>query len=348
MTSAAESVPDAEPRTAPPSAPLSAPPSPPVSVAVIVVCWNSADVLDGLLDSLPAGLNGLDWRLTVVDNASADETTAIAELWLAGQAGRVNGRVLQTGRNAGYAAAINAASAHTPADAPPADATLILNPDIRLEPDCVRRLAAALLDTRAPTGIAVPRIRDAHGALYRSLRREPTLARALGEALLGRHAGRFRRLGETVADDAAYQGPTVADWATGAIMLIGRECLEACGAWDESFFLYSEETEFALRARDRGHPLRLAPGAEATHLGGESRTSGDLWALLTVNRVRLYRRRHGSVTTALFWAVVLLRELTRAALGRAPSRSAVGALLRLRAVPRPHAGPAAAPADQLA
>jgi GT2 family glycosyltransferase len=270
--------------------------------------------------------------------------------------------VLQTGRNAGYAAAINAALARdgsAPHDEPAAPdgsephdrrgargerhapsgtpgATLVLNPDIRLAPGCVRRMLDVLeAAAQPPSGIVVPRIRDAHGGLYRSLRREPSLSRALGEALLGRQARRLGWLSETIGDDAAYQATTTVDWATGAVMLIGEACLAACGTWDESFFLYSEETEFALRARDRGFATRLAPAAEATHLGGESKTSGMLWALLTVNRVRLYRMRHAWPKAALFWAAVLLREAPRAALGRAPSRSAVAALLRLRPVAGP-------------
>lgn len=300
-----------------------------MTVSAVVVTWNSADVLAGLLGSLRAGFEGVDWRLTVVDNASADATVALAEDWLRHDGSGVAGRVLQTGRNAGYAAAINAALA---TDEPSA-ATLVLNPDIRLAPGCVRAMLEILAaDAQPRTGIVVPRIRDAHGALYRSLRREPSLPRALGEAVLGRHAARVG-LGETVGDEAAYQATTTVDWATGAVMLIGGDCRAACGPWDESFFLYSEETEFALRAKDRGYATRLAPEAEAVHLGGESRTSGRLWALLTVNRVRLYRRRHAWPMAALFWLAVLLREAPRAALGRAPNRTAVAALLRLRPVP---------------
>jgi GT2 family glycosyltransferase len=329
-----------------------------MTVSAIVVTWNSAGVLGGLLSSLQSGFAGVDWRVTVVDNASEDDTVALAERWLLEHEGEVAGRVVQTGRNGGYAAAINAALAREDGFSPeaagtaaghaagtaaghaagtgPAAATLILNPDIRLEPGCVRRMLDVLeADAQPRSGIVVPRIRDAHGRLYRSLRREPSLPRALGEALLGRHAGRLGWLGETVSDDRAYQATTTADWATGAVMLISEACRAACGPWDESFFLYSEETEFALRARDRGFATRLAPAAEATHLGGESKTSGRLWALLTVNRVRLYRRRHAWPMTALFWSVVLLRELPRAALGRAPSRSAVATLLRLRPVARP-------------
>ncbi|MDP8961599.1 MAG: hypothetical protein M3N32_08300, partial [Actinomycetota bacterium] len=109
---------------------------------------------------------------------------------------------------------------------------------------------------------------------------------------------------------------------------ISRRCLEQVGPWDETFFLYAEETEFALRARDAGFVLRYVPDAVATHLGGDRHTSSRLWALLAVNRVRLYSRRHGPVRTAAFWAAVALNEALRALAGRGVHRAALRALLR--------------------
>jgi GT2 family glycosyltransferase len=291
-------------------------------VEVIVVTWNSGATLPGLLESLDAGLRGLDWHLTVADNASADDSVEIARQ-------RVPAcRVVQTGRNAGYAAAFNAAYAQIP----PVEAVLIVNPDVRLAPGCVSALYERL-GSSAPTGgrvgIAVPRLLDEHGQVARSLRREPTILRAFGEAVLGQRAGRTPPFGETVLADEAYHRDTCADWATGAVMLMSAECLAACGPWEESFFLYSEETEFSLRARDRGFATMLVAGAEATHLGGESGVSPALWSLLTVNRVRLYRMRHTAPATALFWAGVFAREAARALLLRTPrSRRATRALLR--------------------
>ena len=110
-------------------------------------------------------------------------------------------------------------------------------------------------------------------------------------------------------------------------MLISAQCWRACAPWDESFFLYSEETDFALRARDAGYATRFTPQARAVHLGGESRQSSGLWSLLVLNRVRLYRRRRGRLRGVAFWAALLLRELSRAAIGRRPSRAAARALL---------------------
>ncbi|WP_436531148.1 glycosyltransferase family 2 protein [Actinoplanes sp. HUAS TT8] len=288
-------------------------------VAAVVVTYNSAAPLPGLLETVHAGLAGLEWTLTVVDNDSADDSVLLAEKTLP------ECRVIRMGRNAGYAAAINAGLA----DAGDFDAALVLNPDIRLTPGVIATLYAALGDTAAGrTGVTVPRILDEDGHLARSLRRRPTIARALGEALAGQRAGRLAPFGETVLDDEAYRRATRADWATGAIMLISAECLNAAGPWDESFFLYSEETEFALRAADRGYATVLVPSAEVTHLGGESKVSPRLWSLLTVNRVRLYRMRHSAVAAAGYWSAVALREALRAVLGQERSRSALRALIR--------------------
>jgi N-acetylglucosaminyl-diphospho-decaprenol L-rhamnosyltransferase len=285
------------------------------TVAVVVITWNSSALLPGLIESLTGGLAGLRYQLVIADNASADDTIEMAAR-LAPDC-----TIVQTGRNAGYAAGFNAGLAA----AGRYDAALILNPDIRLTPGSVAALYAALSEN---VGIAVPRIRNEDGSLARSLRREPTIARAFGDAVLGQRAGRFAALGETVVDDAAYARPAAVDWATGAVMLMSARCLSACGAWDESFFLYSEETEFSLRARDRGFRTRYVPEAEVTHLGGESRVSPRLWSLLQVNRVRLHRKRHTAAATALYWSAVMLRESSRAVLGHARSRAAVAALLR--------------------
>ncbi|MEU3059176.1 glycosyltransferase family 2 protein [Streptomyces subrutilus] len=318
-----------------PAGPLAGHPDGPV--AVLVVTWNSAAVLPEFLASLPGGMAGLDWHLVVADNASSDGTEELVRS-LAPDA-----TVVQTGRNAGYAAGVNAALAAASAREGGVRTALVCNPDVRMGPGCAKVLVDALdapLPGGARVGISVPLLYEEGGRTpVHSLRRESRVTRALGEAVLGnRRAGRFPRWSELVTDPAAYGRATVADWATGALMALSRGCLDACGPWDESFFLYSEETEYCLRARDRGFATRLEPAASATHLGGDSQVSPRLWTLLTLNRVRLYGRRHGPVATGAFRMAVLLRETSRAALGRPASRAAARALASpsaLRAVPGP-------------
>lgn len=286
-------------------------------VTVAVVTWNSAEVLPGLVASLTDGAAGVPHRLVVVDNDSRDDTVAVARS-LAPDA-----LVLQTGRNAGYAAGVNAAVAATP-DAP---AVLVLNPDVRLEPGCLAELLAAL--ARPGTGIAVPRLVDGAGDLVLSMRRRPTLLRAWADALLGAtRAGRWAPLGEVVTDPAAYDADARPDWAEGSTQLVSRACLDACGPWDESLFLYSEETDFHLRAGALGHGLAYVAAARATHLEGDSGTSPRLWALLTANRLRHFAAGASRPAAAAYWAALVAREATRAARGDAIARAALRVLVR--------------------
>ncbi|TFB51735.1 glycosyltransferase family 2 protein [Cryobacterium tagatosivorans] len=292
-------------------------------VAVVVVTWNSAGVIEGLLRSVQGSRLDGSVRLIVVDNASSDSTVQVVRELMP------DAEVLQAGRNAGYAAGMNAGMAA----AGDCDSYLLLNPDIRLGPTTIQSMLEELRESGA--GIVVPRLVDEFGALRLSLRREPTVLRAWGEALLGgRRAGRFPPLGEVETRAEAYDRRTEADWATGAAMLISRECLARVGAWDETYFLYSEETDFALRARDAGFALRYTPEAVAVHHEGESHESPALFSLLSRNRVKLFRSRHGAARTALFWSGVFLGELIRAA--RPTRRAAAWALLgNVRGVARP-------------
>ena len=131
-------------------------------LSIVIVTYNSAAVLPGLLDSLPAGLEGVkQFETIVVDNDSADNSVDIA------LAHAIRPRVIRMGRNAGYAAAINAGAATVRPDAD----LLILNPDIRLLPGTVSLLVRRLTDSSV--GVAVPRILAEDGSTRWSLRRDP-------------------------------------------------------------------------------------------------------------------------------------------------------------------------------
>lgn len=293
-------------------------------VVVVVVTYNSAGLVADLAASLPVGMDGVPWRLVVVDNASTDATVAAVREAVP------DAVVVTMARNAGYAAGINEGAAQTGTGR----ALLVLNPDVRLSPGCVPALLAAL--DEPGVGVAVPRLLDGNGVLVPSMRREPTLLRAVGDAVLGAaRAGRIAMLGEVVTDVDEYERAQPIDWAEGSTQLISGECWRRCGPWDESFFLYSEETDFHLRVHDHGFTTRYVPTAMAVHLGGDSTTSPRLWSMLVANRVKLFADRNGRVSSAAYWVALLVREGSRAALGRQTSRRAVRVLLSPAALHAP-------------
>ena len=280
----------------------------PPDLDIVIVSFNSRHVLGDLLDSLPAALDGLTADVVVVDNGSTDGS---AELAVA----RGDCRVVRS-TNAGYAAGINLGVNR----AVSAEAILVLNPDVILRPGSVPPLLRALQEPEI--GIVVPKVESPNGHLQFSLRREPTLLRALGLTRTN-HAA----FSEYVSNPADYLGPQIVDWALGAVMLISRKCYATLGGLDESYFLYSEETDFSLRARDIGLLTRYEPGAVAMHIGGQSGRSQATNAMQTVNRVRLYRRRHGPVASWCYYWLTVACETTWLFRGGNPAESGLRALL---------------------
>jgi N-acetylglucosaminyl-diphospho-decaprenol L-rhamnosyltransferase len=288
-------------------------------VAVVIATWNSADVLGGCLRSLSD--QGLPLVAVVVaDNASKDETRVIASTFA-----DLPVQVVDVGRNAGYSAALNAGIGALDLDN--LDAVLMLNADCRILPDALSVLVSALQNSGG--GIAVPRLINPDGSLQPSLRRKPTVGRALVEALLpGDFAGRLGPLGELITDPAVYERPGSTAWATGAAMLLSVSALRDIGPWDESFLLYSEETEYSLRAEDKGWCTWYEPAAVFEHIGGECGTDPMLASLMTVNKVVLFRRRHNRLHSAAFFTAVAIGECIRAIAGRRTSQASFAALLQ--------------------
>lgn len=285
------------------------------ALAVVVVTYNSEAVLPGLLDSLAEGLAGLErHEVIVVDNASQDSCVALARAHPFGV------RVIEMGRNTGFAAGINAAAATIDEDTH----LLVLNPDVRLHPGAAARLVSRLGDPAI--GVVAPQMLDEDGTVAQSLRREPSMVTAWSDALAGTQLAARLGLGEIVADPLLYRDGGKVDWATGAALAVSARARAAVGDWDDSFFLYSEEVEYMERVRRAGFAVVYDTEALAMHIGGAYHNNPFLSALMTTNRIRYYRRHHGPIATALFRLSIIVGGTMRVGLGtghRAALRAAL-------------------------
>lgn len=268
-----------------------------VDCAVIIVTYNSARDITGLLDSLPAAAEGLTLRVIVVDNGSTDATADLVRV-------RPDAVCIETHANLGYSGGINVGRQYAGECA----ALVVLNPDLVLDAGALRQMFTALDDPAI--GVVVPMLLDSTGVCFPSLRREPTPGRAIGDALFGNHfARRPGWLSEMVRGTEEYGYRHAVDWATGAAMLISAACDRAVGSWEEEFFLYSEEVDYAARVRAAGFRVEYVPEARVRHRGSGSGQSPALYALMAVNRVRYVEKHGGNART--YRAAVILNELLR-------------------------------------
>lgn len=285
-------------------------------VAVVVVTYNNADDVGSLIASLRKETTDQSIKVVVADN-SPDESTLL-EL-----SHHPDVTAVRTGGNLGYAGGINSALSV----AGQAGSYLVLNPDLRVEPGAVAAMLRRMKELRA--GMVVPVLLDADGSIYPSLRREPGVLRALGDAALGSHVkARPGWLSEMDFDPESYLHGHRVDWATGAALLISAEAVEAVGAWDEQFFLYSEETDYCHRVRGAGFPIWFEPAARMWHERGGSGTSPQLTALMSVNRVRYAAKHLGRGRALAFRGMVLAAEVAR--LNKPGHRDAALAVLSQR------------------
>jgi GT2 family glycosyltransferase len=283
-------------------------------VDVVIVAYNSGRHLRQCVEQL-AGCSWLD--VVVVDNASTDDSTStIADL---------PARVLAQSENLGFARACNIGWQST--DGP---YVLFINPDAEMNREAVAHLTSAL-DREDDLGIVGPRLMEAGGSIAYSQRRFPTLRSTFSQALfLHRVFPTSAWADEVVRDERRYLEASDVEWLSGACLLIRREALERIGGWDESFLLYSEDTEICRAAWSHGYRVRYEPEAVARHEGGGSAPRWRLRALLASSRIA-YARKNYSPPVALGHRVGIgLEALTHMVVcrgGVAPRRGHAAALL---------------------
>src|SRR5579871_2974178 len=224
--------------------------------AVVVLSWNGReDTLACLASLARADAPGL---ITIVaDNGSSDGTAeAVAEGFPAVELIH-NGANLgfAGGNNAGIRRALELGATHV----------LVLNNDTELDPGFV----GALLDE-------AERRPDAGALCSKILFADPSdLIWFAGATFDPRSGYNGRQRGYREHDDGRFDDVHETDRACGAAMLVPREVLEKVGLFDDDLFVYSEDTDWSLRAREAGYRLYVVPQSKVWHKvsaasGGES------------------------------------------------------------------------------
>ena len=222
------------------------------SVAAVVVTYDALPWIERCLTSL----DGVE--TVVVDHGSRDGTVAFVRE-------RFPAVGLVEQENLGLAAGWNRGLGEVGGDL-----VLIMNADAWLVGDALPRLIA-FAGARPRAALVGPRLLNPDGSLQRSVRAFPTLWRLATEYLfLRKLAPRSRLLNDFYAGGFAHDEAREVDWVMGSCMLVRRAAVEDVGPLDESFFLFSEETDWCYRFRRAGWQIWFCPEAECVHVGGAS------------------------------------------------------------------------------
>lgn len=268
------------------------------SLAIVVVTHNSAGCVGECLRSYADRSGGIEVETVVIDAASTDGTPEKVE----GEFPHV--RVVRAA-NRGYAAALNVGIRLTGAPY-----VLLSNPDVELLDGDMRTLVE-LLERRPDVGLAGIRQVDRRGALLPTIRHRPNAARALATSLGAERLPRLR-LGERDLREEGYRQERSCDWLSGSFMLCRRSALEAVGGLDESYFLYWEETDLAVRLGAAGWRVVHLPQATAAHhekdsTGSDPRFEAQAAASRRIFEKKLMGRLHGALHRAAYAIRYVLR-----------------------------------------
>ncbi len=285
-------------------------------IDLVVVCWNDKEKIATALDSVFAlaevRADPSFAHVIVSDNGSADGSRDfIRERY----GDRVT--IVENGANLGFAAACN--RAFPAGDAP---YVFLLNPDAELRDGALANVVA-FFDAHPRAGIVGSRIYNYDGTIQPSCGEFDTWAGAFLRSSAWGELPMFRRFANGAGlRDFAYDHERRVDLAIGAALGIRRALLAEIGAFDERYFLYHEEVDFAKRAADAGWETWFVPSSEAVHEGmGSAKGQYSVEARKQTSRRKYWLKHHGVVwygalVAALVGRYVLyLAVLAGAALG---------------------------------
>jgi len=302
-----------------------------MNLSVVIVNWNVRELLRKALLSLQASLSharDLDWEVWVVDNASSDGSEQMLQAdfpWV---------HTIPLQENIGFGAANNLAlfaQGLLPAQSNPAlyfrslplaqrlfgqkssssgppDAVFFLNPDTEVVDGAPRRLLETLF-ANPHTGLVGPHLTYGNGRHQHSAFRFPGLCQVAFEFFPLHPRLYDTRLNGRYAE-VLYRGRTAfpVDFVLGAAMVVRSAVIREVGAFDEGYWLYAEEMDWARRIRAAGWEIRLDPQAHVVHHEGQSsrRFRERAFVALWESRLRYFRLYHGPLFNRAVHGIIRL------------------------------------------
>lgn len=239
-----------------------------LDLTIVIVNWNTRDLLCNCLDSVFKAIKGLRFEVFVVDNASADGSVSAVRQRFP----RV--KLIENNRNLGFARANNQVLKDIDSRY-----ALLLNSDTEIIPGAVECLVT-FLDQHPAAGVAAPQYLNPDGSKQNSFENFPGLV----SELLNKSLLKMLFPQKYPSKRKTYHAPLAVDSVIGACMMVRAEAMEKVGCLDEDYFFFLEETDWCYRMRKAGYGVYHIPQARIYHIQGASKEKAPALAWIEYYR----------------------------------------------------------------
>jgi GT2 family glycosyltransferase len=275
-----------------------------IDISVVVVSWNTRDMLLDCLASVRDALTGFRSEIIVVDNASSDgSAAAVAERY-------PEVRVIVNSMNVGFAKANNIGIAHSQGKY-----LALINSDVIVQPNCIATLFH-FMQSNPRVGIAAPKILNPDLTLQESCRAFPSVWNTFCRTFA---------LDTLFPNLQLFSGQWMRSWShdhvrevdvlSGCFWMMRHEAMAEVGGLDENFFMYAEDKDLCRRFSDAAWTIIYYPLASAIHFGGASSSRQPVRFYVEMQRanLRYWRKHHGRFGVVAFVVLTLIHQLIRIA-----------------------------------
>jgi GT2 family glycosyltransferase len=295
-----------------------------IDLSIVIVGWNTRDVIRACLESVFKNLGNLTAEVIVIDNGSSDHSARM----IAHEFPQV--RLIDNDTNRGFAAANNqgiriARGRHV----------LLLNPDTVIIGDVLQE-TLAYARAHPDAGIVGCQVMEDATAVQRTCFRFPSpLNTFMWVTGLSAVLPRSRVAGRAAYGPWRRDGARDVDVVSGMFMLARREAIEQVGPMDEQYFVFAEEADWCRRFRDAGWRCVFAPVGRILHVDGGSKSTEQadtrMYVQMQKSVLRFHRKHLGVArwllakvlfTTSMVARAAWWRLMAVVGLGTAPRRKA--------------------------
>jgi len=252
-------------------------------LSIVIVNYNAKGLLKDCLESIYKETKDIPFDMWVVDNNSKDGSVAMVHNYFP------EIKLIENKENLGFAKANNQAILKSYSDY-----VLLLNPDTVVLENAIGKMVR-FMDDNPEVGISGCKVSNEDGTLQMACRRSiPTpgvaffrlcgLSRIFPNSkLMAKYNLTFMNPNESHEVDAV----------SGAFLMVRKKVIDTIGLLDDIFFMYGEELDWCLRAKNAGWKVMYYPYAEIIHYKGESSKSNTRKANFEFYRsMYLFHKKH--------------------------------------------------------